>query len=244
MLFQMCYGPEIRTIFECINRGNASSSIELKSIMQYQDNGDISSLIDGVIVFLKDIGFIEQKDQMLVPLIPEWSPLQVLKKLKELSSISDGDSLNYIFTNIHDRLFVKPNRMFLVNIHYHVNSCFPKTMVGHEKINAWKRVMEYMGVGRRVYSGFYALPQLELIKEILREVGTWEGGLHPFCEKYIDPVFPCITSDSKVYNGILFALVALSETGFLKITHKQDLPYKSYGPNFEWNWIEIGGENS
>ena len=240
----MCYGPEVRTVFECINRGYASSTTELKTILQYKDEGDISSLVDSVITFLKDLDLIDQKEKKITSLVAEWNVIQVFKKINQISKRSDSESLNYIFTNLFDHLFVKPNRMFVSNLHYHVISSFSKTIVGHEKINAWKRIMEYMGLGRRVYSGFYGLPQLNLMKDIVCSEPSWEGSLHHFCETVINPIIPCITNEDKVYNGILFSLVALSEVGCISISHKQDLPFKSYGPNLEWNWINVGGEKS
>ncbi|WP_438447077.1 hypothetical protein [Gorillibacterium sp. sgz5001074] len=240
MLFQMCYGPEIRTIYECIQKGEANNIRDLKDKMQYQDDGDISSLIESTIVFLKDLEFIEQREHSYHPMVPNWSTLHALLKFRELAKVSEANSLNYIFASIYEEFFVKPNKLFISNIHYHVNSSFPKTMVGHEKINAWKRIMEYFGIGRRAYAGFYALPQIELIIEIIRKIGPWEGGLHPYCEQFIDPILPCMTKDGKVFNGLLFGLVALSERGHIKVEMKQDLPFMSYGPNYEWNWIRIG----
>lgn len=239
MLFQMCYGPEIRSIYEIIRREQKQTIHELKEKFQYSGEGDITSLIDGALVLLKDLQFVNQENQVYFPVEPQWSVIEIFKKLRAISQVKQEDSLNYVFSTLYEELFVKPDRLFLVNMHYHINSKFDKTMVGHEKVNAWKRIMEYFGLGRRVYAGFYALPHLGLLKEILSAVGPWEGGLHPFCENKLHPIIPCITGDGNVFKGLLFGLVSLNDQGYIELSYKQDLPFKAYGPEHQWNWIKV-----
>ncbi|RNB92525.1 hypothetical protein EDM56_02185 [Brevibacillus fluminis] len=239
MLFQMCYGPEIQTIFESIRRNPGLSRCQLKHTYQYQEEGDISSLIDGALVILKDLNYIHDENGFLYSNDVDWKVTDIFRKLNRISQTEEEETLNFVFSTMYDQVFVKPDKMFVVNIHYQVNSKFSKTMVGHEKINAWKRIMEFLGLGRRVYSGFYALPQLSLLQEIVREAGEYEGGLQPYCERVIQPILPCITSQGNIFKGILYGLLALNDQRIIEISCKQDLPYKSYGPNHEWNWIKV-----
>lgn len=242
MLFQMCYGPEIESIYNSIKGCPGQNVTQLKKIYQYTNDGDITSLIESAVIVLEDLKFIRKEESHLfVTEDLEWSNKEVLRRIQTVcKSESRGDeSLNYTFTSLYEHLFVKPDTMFITNIHYQVNNKFNKTLVGHEKINAWKRMMECWGLGRRVYSGFYALPHLTLLQDIIKKVGEWEGGIHPFCEKYIQTYLPCITSDGNIFKGTIFGLVHLHNMKFIELSFKQDLPYKSYGKNNEWNWIKF-----
>ncbi|MBD3921006.1 hypothetical protein H8B09_19730 [Paenibacillus sp. PR3] len=242
MLFQMCYGPELEVIYKSIKKAPGIDVIRLCENYQYSDEGDISSLIESALVILEDLKFIRKDGKGFVPIENvEWNLKMVFVRLQQIAREKTGteESMNYIFASLYEQIFVKPDKMFSANIHYQVNSKFSKTLVGHEKVNAWKRIMECWGLGQRAYSGFYALPQITLIQEIIEDSGEWEGGLHPFCEKYIDPVLPCITLDGNIFKGIIFSLIALHEKGCLRLSYKQDLPYKSYGSNNEWNWIKL-----
>lgn len=233
----MCYGPEIRSMFECLIKEPGLTAIELKEKYQYQNNGDIKSLVDSVVVFLKELSLIEQRQEMNYVTTSEWSTSDMFRRLNEISRKGNPDSLNYVFASLYETFFVKPDKLFVSNLHYQVNSLNGKAMVGHEKVNAWKRIMECYGLGRRVYSGFYALPRFELLIEIIREVGFWEGPLHQYCEKFINPIIPCITTEGNVFRGLLYGLNALNEKKVIEIKNKQDLPFKSYGPEYNWNWI-------
>lgn len=240
MLFQMCYGPEIEAIYESIRQGSGMNRSQLKSAYQYREEGDITSLIDGTLTILKNLRFIyEENGKMYSSEGREWKVTDVFRELTKISEQEESETLNLVFATLYDQVFVKPDKIFVDNIHYQVNSLLSKIMVGHEKINAWKRIMEFLGLGRRVYSGFYALPHLSLLREIILEVRGWEGGLHPFCENVIQPTLPCITSGGSIFRGMLYGLLALNDEKIIDITYKQDLPFKSYGPNHQWNWIKI-----
>lgn len=237
LLFQMCYGPEIRSMFECLKNEPGLTTSEIKEKYQYNTTGDVKSLVDGVFVFLKELEFIEQKEDKNYITTSHWSTVEMFRRLNGISTKGKEETLNYVFSSLYETLFVKPDKLFISNLHYHVNSNYGKTMVGIEKVNAWKRIMECYGLGRRVYTGFYALPRLDLLVEIINEIGIWEGPLHQYCEKFINPVIPCITTERNVYRGLLYGLNALHEKGTIMIKNKQDLPYKSYGQEYNWNWI-------
>ncbi|ERM19688.1 hypothetical protein [Brevibacillus laterosporus] len=242
MLFQMCYGPEIEVIYEELRANDGMDTNGLKTKFQYREEGDITSLIECALTVLEDLQFIyKDKARFYVSQNKAWSNKEVFLRLREISTSDDipSDSLDNIFATIFEQFFVKPDRLFVSNIHYQVNSQLMKTVVGHEKVNAWKRMMECWGLGRRVYSGFYALPQLSLMRSIIERNEAWEGGLHLFCEKFIHPVIPCLTSEGNIYKGIIFSLMGLDEAGEIELSYVQDLPYKSYGPKNTLNWIKV-----
>ncbi|ANA81029.1 hypothetical protein PVOR_07280 [Paenibacillus vortex V453] len=242
MLFQMCYGPEIEVIYENLRTNPGLDLKKLKAKFQHVDSGDITSLIECGLTVLEDLQFVyKDKCKYFVLQDKPWCNKEVLLKLRKLSISEDlpSDSLDKIFASLFEQLFVKPDRLFVSNIHYQINSQLMKTLVGHEKVNAWKRMMECWGLGRRIYSGFYALPQLSLMKSIIKGNEAWEGGLHPFCENIIHPVIPCLTAEGNIYRGVIFSLMALHQEGVLELSYMQDLHYKSYGPKNELNWIKV-----
>lgn len=242
MLFQMCYGPEIESIYESLRKNPGLDVASLKTKFQYVDSGDITSLIECGLTVLMDLEFVyKDKSKFFVIQDKPWCNKEVFLKLRTISMSETVpiDSLDKIFASLFEWLYVKPDRLFVSNIHYQINSRLMKTVIGHEKVNAWKRMMECWGLGRRIYSGFYALPQLSLMKSIIKGNEAWEGGLHPFCENVIHPIIPCLTSDGNIYRGVIFSLMALHQEGWLQMSYVQDLPYKSYGPKNEFNWIKM-----
>jgi hypothetical protein len=244
-LFQICYGPEIDSILNTIqNKPGIKKEVLIKNY-QYFEQGDISSLVDAAINFLVELGFIQvQNSKEIWPIKFEGqvSRLDIIKRLSELSNETmDPVDPNYIFSSMYYRLFVTPNRLFIKDLYYETNLAYERLAISQEKINAWKRIMEYLGLGYRVYSGFYALPQYNLMKEVIKEIGKWEGPLHLFFERKIDPIIPCLTNGG-IYNGITFSILNLGETGMFTLSKKQDLPYLSFGENSHWNWIQVGGD--
>lgn len=239
VLFQMCYGPEIEQIYNVIAQRPGITLMDLKTKFQYREEGDISSLIESVLVFLSELNMIDSEEGQYRASEREWSTIELLKRFQQLAKEEQKDSLNYVFCTIYEQLFVKPNKLFITNMHYPLNRDYERTLIGHEKINAWKRMMECFGLGRRVYSGFYALPHLPLLKNLVEYLGPWEGPLHQYCEEKINPILPCVTSEGHIFNGVLYGLFYLGEKKQIKIDHKQDLPYKSYGQKHEWNWIAV-----
>lgn len=234
----MCYGPEIESVFKTI-RSNSSITIpELRKKYQYREEGDITSLLEAAVVFLADLKFVEVVEGKIRALEPRWDSLKVLQNLRQIGRVTDEASPDFVFANLYEQLFVTPNQMFLDDLHRQVNLKFPKTAIGKEKVNAWKRVMEFLGLGYRVYSGFYALPQRRLLEQLVATGGPWEGAVMEYCKSQIDPFLPCMTQD-RVFDGVQFGLAFLHKTGKIRLSMKQDLPYRSFGEKEQWNWIEV-----
>ncbi|WP_144553430.1 hypothetical protein [Bacillus sp. X1(2014)] len=243
-LFQICYGPEIGSILQTVQKNPGIARSELIAKYQYQPEGDISSLMDAALIFLMNLHFIKLDElKHIWPLhhseVKDFHYLQRLKEIAEESN-NPADS-NYIFSTMYYYLFVVPNQLYIKDLHYEANLKFDKLAISQEKVNAWKRMMEYFGLGYRVYGGFYALPQLNLMKSVVKEIGPWEGPLQLFFEKKINSIIPCVHNGS-VFNGMVFAVLNLGNDSILRLSKKQDLPYTSFGEKKEWNWVKIGGE--
>lgn len=241
MLFQMCYGPEIKSIFNVIQRNPECSVNELRELFQYREEGDIKSLILGVIKFLEELDIIVVKNRRITTKTTHWDVIDILSRIHNVANTDDDEeSMNFVFSKLYFELFVKTNRMFIKDMHYVANTSFTKTTISEEKINSWKRIMEYFGLGYRAYSGFYALPHIDLIKNVIDSNGKWEGPLQTLISEKFNPIIPCVYKGN-AFNGILFSLEYLNQQQYVSLTRKQDLPFSSYGQQNQWNWVRVGG---
>jgi hypothetical protein len=243
-LFQICYGPEIGAILQTIQRYPGISKEELITKYQYQPQGDISSLMDAALIFLINLNYIQIDNQKYVwPLkATEVKIFHYHERLKEIAEESSNPAdPNYVFSNMFYHLFVVPNQLYVKDIHYEANLKFEKLAISQEKVNAWKRIMEYFGLGYRVYGGFYALPHLELMERIVQEIGEWEGPLQVLFEKKLDQFIPCVYKGT-VFNGMIYSIINLGKGNALNLSKKQDLPYQSFGEQKQWNWVKLGGD--
>jgi hypothetical protein len=245
-LFQICYGPEILSVYRTIERYPKISKEQLVNHFQYNPEGNITSLIDAVIKFLLELEVI-QIDEMkqFYTFGKSLDTITIFKRFNELAEkINDPTNPNYVFTTMYYELFVKPERLFIEDLHIETNKLFSKVAISQEKINAWKRMMEYFGLGYRYYNGgYYGLPKLKLMKELVSDIGGWEGPLQILFEQHIHPIIPCI-HNGKVFRGFIYGMMSLHELSLINLTRKQDLPFYSYGEKKEWNWVSIGGMDS
>ncbi len=238
MLFQMCYGPEIPSVYEVICMQPDITLEELKVTFSYSEKSDITSLIENTLSFLEALQLLEKKENGYFSLTSEWDDLFFLKRLADIRKMELNNSLNYVFSSLYFELYVKPNKMYIDDLHYYVNKAFSDTVVGKEKINAWKRIMECFGLGYRMYSGFYALPHPNLFRKLVSNQGSWDGPLIQYCQEVIHPIVPCVWA-GQIFTGTLMALNLLHKEKKVRLERKQDLPYPSYGPEQQWNWITI-----
>ena len=242
-LFQICYGREIHSIFGTIQRYPNISMDELVNKFQYYPEGNITSLVDAVIKFLLELEVI--KVDSIKQIQTTEVDLDIVTIFKRFNRIgennNDPTNPNFVFTTMFYELFVKTGDLCIKDLHFETNKAFTKVLVSQEKINAWKRMMEYFGLGYRYLNGsFYALPQLKLMKSLINYIGKWEGPLQIFFENHINPIIPCIYNGN-VFNGFVYGVLNVNEMGLVTLSRKQDLPFLSYGDKKQWNWISIGG---
>lgn len=245
-LFQICYGPEIGAILQTVQRYPGISREALITKYQYQPEGDISSLMDAALIFLINLNYIEIDSLKNVWPLKE-TEVKIInyhERLKEIAEeTSNPADPNYVFSNMYYQLFVVPNQLYVKDIHYEANLKFEKLAISQEKVNAWKRIMEYFGLGYRVYGGFYALPHIHLMEMSVKKIGEWEGPLQVLFEKKLDPFIPCVYKGT-VFNGMIYSILNLGKGNTLKLSKKQDLPYQSFGEQKQWNWVKLGGDSA
>jgi hypothetical protein len=244
-LFQICYGPEIHSIFKTIQKNPNIQISELVTKFQYNAEGDITSLIEAVIQFLQSLEAINIDNKKQISSKENHLDfIDIHLRFNKISEkLNDPSNPDYVFTTMFYELFVKPNNLFIHDLHFETNKSFERVSIGQEKINAWKRMMEYFGLGYRYNGGFYALPQYKLLKRLINYIGDWEGPLQLFFEEKIHPIIPCVYNGN-VYNGVIFSILNLNNSHKIQLSRKQDLPFQAYGEKKEWNWVTVRSETS
>jgi hypothetical protein len=243
-LFQICYGPEILAINNTIRLNPGINRTELVKRYQLNTDNDITSLVDAVINFLLNLKFItvDREKSLWSRHTDPVEKLDYIVKLTEINNTSGGLSdQNFVFSRVYFDSFVMPNQLFIKDMHYITNLNYDKVSISHEKINAWKRIMEFFGLGYRMYGGFYALPQPKLMENIINRIGPWEGPLQQYFEKEINKYLPCFYNGN-IFNGVKYSLLNLNENKKVNLLKKQDLPFPSFGEHSEFNWIKVKGD--
>lgn len=239
MLFLTVYGPELESLFLYIHK---HTEITYEQIYEaylpqlLQNKKSQTKNLEDALGFLKAAHLIEG-DKLYSSCIQEESaslPFSalLLHQFQQLERISSRlPLLDLLYIQILDRLFISPNQMWISDLHTAVNQLDLAQQAGgvsQEKVGAWKRVMEFLGVGYRVGNGFYCLYRPELIYSIAKQWTEAEGSLQDFFERHMQHWIPCLTARSEVAFSASYALEWLEKSGFLSLLTKQDSPFRPY----------------
>ena len=100
--------------------------------------------------------------------------------------------------------------------------------LSQEKMQAWRRVMEFLGVGKRVGMGFYCSYSPTLLLEILNSRGPQQSSLQSFFETGLVTFLPFETSSHGAAHAVLEPLRSLALAGKISLISRQDSPSKAY----------------
>jgi hypothetical protein len=148
----------------------------------------------------------------------------------EQSSLS-LPQLDLLYITLLEQLFIAPNRVWISDLHSVTNQLELAQQVGgvsQEKIGAWKRVMEYLGVGYRIGGGFYCLYRPDLLEAIIRRWALSEGTLQEFFEQHLQSWVPSLTSRGDAPLSVTYGLEWLARRGKIRLVPKQDSPSRPY----------------
>lgn len=256
MFFLTVYGPELESIFRYIYKyarknGSISRNQLYGAYFPHQSatsKGQTKNL-DDALHYLKaaklltlegDSILLSEQDKIEASLPFSALLLRQLQQLKHHQE--DLASLDRIYVTLLEQLYVLPNRIWLSDVHDAANQLDLAHQVGgisQEKINAWKRVMEFSGVGYRVGSGFYCLYQPELVSFIIRQWPQTDGTLQQFFEDYLQSWLPCLSARGEVALPVAYVLDQLDLEGRIHLYPKQDSPTKPYFNDRRLKGIQI-----
>jgi hypothetical protein len=242
MLFRTIYGPELEAIYLAIHQQNKLGVSPNRETIYSQflpmSNSSISiptQNLDDALTFLRSSGLIEWQDGYRISLQESKNGfhLHLLRCLTILAENVEEPShpLDPLFLKLLDELFILPNRLFIDDIHQEANRLKSVQALGgisREKIQAWKRVMEYLGIGFRAHNGFLCTYDPELILSIVRAWSFTQGTLQSFLEEHFSLFLPFRSRSGEIAQAAALSLIILKSSAKLDLYPLQDSPTRFY----------------
>lgn len=243
MLFLTVYGPELESLYFYIRKytqlqGSVSREqlfsaylphIEVKQKGQKKNIEDAinylraAQLVDGD----KTLSSTHLNTDSSLPFA-----VLLLRQLRNLEqSTPQLPLLDLLYISLLEQLFIAPNKLWISDLHAASNQLELAQQVGgisQEKVGAWKRVMEYLGVGYRIGGGFYCLYQPELLKIIIWQWTLREGTLQELFERHVLSWLPFLTARGEVALSAVHGLEWLEKHQKIRLLAKQDSPARPY----------------
>lgn len=254
MLFLTVYGPELESLFRSIHHHTQHKrAMSYEQICATYVPSSVSARrgqtknIDDALSYLKAAQLIEGEKTYTSLLLnfDTMLPFGVLllsqfRKLERISSTLSAYDLLYI--TLLESLYIKPHRVWISDVHAEANQLALAQQIGgisQEKIGAWKRVMEFIGVGYRMGSGFYCLFRSELVENAVKCWPVMQGTLQEFLEGYLQNCFPCLSAQGDIALPIATILEQLAKDGLIRLSLQQDSPSRPYFGNRYLKGIEV-----
>ncbi len=254
MLFLTVYGPELESLFRYIYRYTLNEGLVTREQLYsaylpqttLSPRGQTKNIEDAV-NYLKSAKLIEgDKGYASTIHSPEINmPFNVLllNQFRQLERIPSKLSLlDLLYVTLLEQLYIAPNQVWISDLHAAVNQLDLARQIGgisQEKIGAWRRVMEFLGVGYRIGSGFYCLFQPEIVSTIVQRWSAKEGTLQEFFEGHLQSWIPCLTARGEIALPIAFTLEQLVREKRVHLTAKQDSPSRPYFGQRRLKGIEV-----
>jgi len=257
MLFRTVYGPELEAIYRYVIERNAQgihpqrADIHATFIPRRPDGGfPPTQNVDDALAFLKSARMMEEADgyyaRETMPGVP--FAIQVLRALRriERKEKHPDHPVDPLYSLLLTELFIKPDRLFVQDVHAEANQLRSVQAVGglsREKIGAWKRVVEFLGVGRRVVGGFLCTYSPDLVVAVLAHWDSGRGTIQSFLEDWFDRVLPYARADGDLSRAVSAPLTNLANQGQIDLFPLQDSPTRPYFGRHQYRGIAWRGNN-
>jgi hypothetical protein len=254
MLFLTVYGPELESLFLYIHkltyRNVAVSREQIYAVyLPHVSPGSKGQTknIDDALHYLKATGLITGDKAYTSLLQKELFSLPfaalLLHQFKQLESFAFRlSTIDHLYITMLEQVYINPDKVWVNDVHTAANQLDLARQVGgvsQEKVNAWRRVMEFLGLGYRIGNGFYCLYQPELLYAIARRWAKAEGTLQEFFEDHLQTWLPCLSARGEVARPVANALEHLAQDGKIRLSPKQDSPAKPYFGTHRLKGIEV-----
>jgi len=239
MLFRTVYGPELKVIYQFIQTSaeplTRNQIVTAFIPLLHQGEVVISPQnVEDAISFLISSYLIEEHDGMFTgvnTVIPFHLALLHNLRSVELGVLDPKHPLDTQFIALISTLFMFPDALYADNLHARANSLDEIKKLGgisKEKIQAWKRVMQYLGLGYRIKRGFLCAITPALLLEIIATMPNNTATLQSFFEHTLMQFLPCLNRIGDVSHAVRHPMLYLAETGHIKLSTLQDSPQKAY----------------
>jgi len=241
MLFRPVCGPELEAIWayvvECNRAGNAPGLSEIReafiprsvdgSAPSPQNVEDAVSFLRACALITQEHGYQAQEEDR-APFA-----LRALRQLRRIEQSQDDTEspLNPLYLALLTELFVKPDLLFIADVHAAANELEAVKAAGglsKEKTRAWQRVMEFFGLGRRIGSGFQCIFSPALLEAVLLTWDRESDTLQSFLENTVNAVLPYARADGDLARAFSLPLAYLEEQGKITLFPMQDSPTRGY----------------
>lgn len=241
MLFRPICGPELEEIWRFVRLHGPETPRTLVESWFTQHpitNGEATNLEEAMSV-LKGIRLISGGQALTASECEQPFHLAFLAKLRSYSQGLDaGDHvLDSWHLRLVDFLFILPDVTYVPEIHSMANRLEVPTPLNDEKLNSWRRVAEWLGLGRKIGSGFMVYYSPDLIRSIFATWTQREGPLEDLLHDLVDRYLPHTAEHGDLSKPILHPLLWLETTGSVELTRRQDSPHKTYCGTRRVNWI-------
>ena len=258
MLFRTVYGPELEAIYCYVTERNAQGIHPQRAdihaaFIPSRPNGGFppTQNVDDALAFLKSARAVEEVGgyRACEPTPGASFAVQVLRMMRRIERDKEPPDhpVDPLYTLLLTELFIKPDRLFVQNLHAAANQLRSVQAVGglsKEKIQAWKRVMEFLGMGRRVVGGFLCTYRPDLVAAVLAQWGDGRGTIQSFLENCFDQVLPYARTDGGLSQAVSAPLAYLADQGWIELFPLQDSPTRPYFGHHRYRgivWREDNG---
>lgn len=240
MLFKTVYGPELECIWKFLRAYGPRERQKLLSIFVPLIDGKTgpTTNLEDALSFLVSCGLVKKNNdgRYEATEYENHFKLSLLSRLRalQLGQESPAHPLDPWYLGLLDSLFVKRDHPLVFGLHQLANSLDIPEILSEEKINAWRRVHEFIGLGHRLASGFLCVYRPALILDI---VGCWEeeeGPMQTFLEEHVSQFLPWCSDSGSVSHSLRIPLEILAGEGHIRLEKKQDLPHKAYCGEVKW----------
>jgi hypothetical protein len=208
----------------------------------------VTQNIDDALAFLVATGLVYEYGNFFgISFASNLSPdLLILRQMNRLArrEIEAKHPLDPLYIAILDEVFIRPNRLFVDRIHIEVNKLRQAKAVGglsQEKVQAWKRVMAFLGVGKKVGSGFQCVYAPALLRTVLHSWPEKSASLQSFFETHLTEFLPFETESKRVAQAVSEPLRYLAMRGEITLESRQDSPSKAYFGDQRFQYITHSG---
>lgn len=255
MLFRTVYGPELQAIYNFVLRENTPISRQtihkMFSPFPLTVNSISTQNIDDALSFLVSANLLSESEGHYITIEPSGNSFKlfVIRRLLQLSKyeLEIHNPTDPLYMYIFDELFVKSNQIFILDIHKEANKLQLVSEAGglsKEKIQSWKRVMEFLGMGRRISTGFQFVYSVDLVLDIFNNWEQTEAPLQTFLEDHFSIYLPYRTTHGDLAQSLESTFLYLDKKNSLNLYSRQDIPNRAYFGEMKYKYISYHGGNS
>jgi hypothetical protein len=241
MLFRTVYGPELPAVHAFLLDRGAASLDELHTwFIQGPVTTTEGTNLEEALAFLLSAGLLlrdHERTELFVAKATGNFQLSLLERLQAIyRNTSDAHPLDTWFMGLLDHCFIRPNRPFLSDVHTAANALELPVPCSEEKINAWRRVMEFLGCGRRIHGGFLACYNESLVTTIIRRWDS-EGPLEEWL-RFAEAFIPAYTETGDLATALAWPLEQLEKSGEIALSARGDFAGRSFLADRRVKWLK------